>query len=193
MKYKVGDKVRIKSKEWWNAQPKDADGDVTCNEEWFTRYMAEYCGKVATISHIDDVTYNLKEFNYHWTDEMFDDSYNPEKSILSEEMIKDISEVVKKHNLGVSISENDGKLIIEPLKVDEEEDLPIDTPCMCSDSLEKENAWFVRYYAGNKQTWWELGKSNNEHRKVDWNCIIPCDQFDPNNIEESLKYNIVKS
>lgn len=28
-------------------------------------------------------------------------------------------------------------------------------------------------------------------RKVDWNCIIPWDKFNPNNIEESLKYNIV--
>lgn len=192
MKYKVGDKVRIKSKDWWNAQPKDVDGYVKCNEEYFTRCMTEYCGKVATISHIDDVTYNLKEFEYYWTDEMFDDLYNPEKSILSEEMIKDIAEVVKKHNLGVCVSENDGKLIIEPLKVEEYEDLPIDTPCMCSNSLEEENAWFVRYYAGNKQTWWELGKSNNEHRRVDWSCIIPFDKFNPNNIEESLKYNIVK-
>lgn len=31
-------------------------------------------------------------------------------------MIKDIAEVIKKHNLGICVSENDGKLIIEPLK-----------------------------------------------------------------------------
>jgi hypothetical protein len=55
-----------------------------------------------------------------------------------------------------------------------------------------DEAWFIRYYAGNKQTWWELGKSNNEKRKEDWECIIPFDKFNPENIEESLKYNIVK-
>ena len=193
MKYKVGDKVRIKSKEWWDAQPK-IKGDVDCGEYYFTKEMTPMCGKVVEISVLGSVSYNLKGCLYHWTDEMFDDSfsYNPEKSILSEEMIKDIAEVVKKYNLGVCVSENDGKLIIEPLKVEKEEDLPVDTPCMCSNSLEEENAWFVRYYAGNKQTWWELGKSNNEHRKVDWNCIIPCEKFNFENPEESLKYNIVK-
>ena len=97
--------------------------------------------------------------------------------------------MIKTHNLGVSISENEGKLIIEPLKV--EEDLPIDTPCMCSCSMQGQLAWFVRFYAGKGQTWWDLGKSHNETRKVDWNCIIPWDKFNPNNIEESLKYNIV--
>lgn len=188
MKYKVGDKVRIKSKEWWDAQPKDVDGDVTCNKECFTRCMAEYCGKVATISHIDDVTYNLKEFDYYWTDEMFDDSYNPEKTTLSEEMIKDIAEVVKKHNLGVSISEKDGNLIIAPLKVDEEEDLPIDTPVMVSDEID----WHLRYYAGKGTAFTNGDKSKKTNEFTIWKYIIPCDKFNFENPEESLKYNIVK-
>lgn len=190
MKHKVGDKVRIKSKEWWDAQPKDVDGDVTCNEECFTREMAEYCGKVATISHIDDGAYNLKEFEYYWTDEMFDDSYNPEKSILSEEMIKDIAEVVKKHNLGVSISEKEGNLIIEPLKVEEEEDLPIDTPVMVADKIDD---WRFRYYAGGNRCFLFVLKSHETSDTNKWNYIIPFDKFNGNNIEESLKYNIVKS
>ena len=192
MKYKVGDKVRIKSKEWWDAQPKNEHGNVRCGSDTFTDTMICMCGKVVEITDVLEDTYFIKEYGYNWTDEMFDDSYNPEKSILSEEMIKDIAEVVKKHNLGVCVSENDGKLIIEPLKAEKEEDLPIDTSCMCSNSLEKEKAWFVRYYAGNKQTWWKLGKSNNEHRKVNWSCIIPCDKFNFENQEESMKYNIVK-
>lgn len=115
MKYKVGDKVRIKSKEWWNAQPKNTSGSVECGADTFNEYMKSMCGKVVEISDVSEHTYFIKEYGYNWTDEMFDDSYTPEKSILSEEMIKDIAEVIKTHNLGICISENDGKLIIEPL------------------------------------------------------------------------------
>ena len=63
---------------------------------------------------------------------------------------------------------------------------------MCSCSMKGELAWFVRFYAGDRKTWWDLGKSDTETRKVDWNCIIPFDKFNPSDIQESLKHNIVK-
>lgn len=189
MKYKVGDKVRVKSKEWWNAQPKNESGSVKCGAETFNEFMASMCGKVVEISDVSEETYFIKEYGYNWTDEMFDDSYTPEKSILSEELIKDIAEVVKKHNLGISISENDGKLIIEPLKVDKEEDLPIDTPVMVADKLEY---WLFRYYAGDKRCFIHSHKSKEIADTSYWNYIIPCDKFNFENPEESLKYNIVK-
>lgn len=87
------------------------------------------CGKVYQITCTDtDGTYFA---NGHWLLEDFIEVLvSDEKPLISTELIKDIAEVIKTHNLGVSISENEGKLIIEPLKV--EEDLPIDTPCMCS-------------------------------------------------------------
>ena len=188
MKYKVGDKVRIKSKEWWDAQPK-IKGDVDCGEYYFTKEMTPMCGKVVEISVLGSVSYNLKGCLYHWTDEMFDDSYIPEKSILSEEMIKDIAEVVKKHNLGVCVSENEGKLIIEPLKFEKEEDLPIDTPVMATNVI---NDWSLRYYAGKGTTFIQGYKSKENESRINWVYIIPFDKFNPNNIEESLKYNIVK-
>lgn len=188
MKYKVGDKVRIKSKEWWDAQPKNESGSVKCGADTFNEFMASMCGKVVEISDVSEDTYFIKEYGYNWTDEMFEDLYNPEKSILSEEMIKDIAEVVKKHNLGVSISENEGKLIIEPLKV-EEEDLPVDTPVMVADNLDD---WRFRYYAGEKRCFIFVLKSNETSDTNKWNYIIPFDKFNPNNIKESLKYNIVK-
>lgn len=190
MKYKVGDKVRIKSKEWWDAQPKNGSGSVICGAETFNKSMAFMCGKVVEISDVSEETYFIKEYGYNWTDEMFDDSYNPEKSILSEEMIKDIAEVVTKYNLGVSISENDGKLIIEPLKV-EEEDLPVDTPVMVSDD---KNDWALRYYSRKNKCFSEGLKSyNSQYNDFDeWLYIIEFRKFNPNNIEESLKYNIVK-
>ena len=188
MKYKVGDKVRIKSKEWWDAQPKNVDGSVECGADTFTDVMTCLCGKIVEISGIFGDVYSINEYGLNWTDEMFDDSYNPEKSIISEEMIKDIAEVVKKHNLGVSISENDGKLIIEPLKV-EEEDLPVDAPCMISNDGK---IWGLQFYAGLGSCFCDGKKSSNYDCQVTYSIIIPFDKFNPNNIKESLKYNIVK-
>lgn len=190
MKHKVGDKVRVKSKEWWNAQPKNEGGSVECGAETFNEFMASMCGKVVEISGVSKDTYFIKEYGFFWTDEMFDDSYSHGKSILSEEMIKDIAEVVKKHNLGVCVSEKDGKLIIEPLKVEEEEDLPIDTPVMVADKLDD---WRFRYYAGENRCFIFALKSHETSDTNKWNYIIPFDKFNENNIEESLKYNIVKS
>lgn len=189
MKYKVGDKVRIKSKEWWDAQPKNESGGVDCGADIFTDFMTCLCGKIVEISDILEDGYSIKIYGLNWTDEMFDDSfsYNSKKSTISKQMIKDIAEVIKKHNFGVYMSENDGKIIIEPLKV--EEDLPIDTPVMCS-QMDKD--FCLRYYAGNKLAFTLGNTSKNENVKQAWNYIIPCDKFNFENPEESLKYNIVK-
>lgn len=191
MKYKVGDKVRIKSKEWWDAQPKNVDGSVECGADTFTDVMTCLCGKIVEISGIFGDVYSIKEYGLNWTDEMFEDTIldNHEKSILSEEMIKDISEVVKKYNLGVCVSEKEGKLIIEPLKVEEEEDLPIDTPVMVTNII---NDWILRYYAGNGKTFIQGYKSKDNQAEITWQYIIPCEKFNLENPEESLKYNIVK-
>lgn len=186
MKHKVGDKVRIKSKEWWDAQPKNKYGDVRCGSDTFTDTMTCMCGKVVEITDVLEDTYFIKEYGLNWTDEMFDDSYNHEKSILSEEMIKDIADVVKKHNLGVSISENEGKLIIEPLNIEE---------------ANKTKAGEIIVYSYDKKHW-SIGKyavGFTFYKTIDGlikdlsNYIIPFYRFNPNNIEESLKYNIVKS
>lgn len=187
MKYKVGDKVRIKSKKWWNAQPKNENGDVECGADTFTDIMTCLCGKVVEISDILDDVYSIKGYDLNWTDEMFDDSfsYNPEKSIISEEMIKDISEVVKKHNLGVSISENDGKLIIEPLNVDKYDDLALGSPVMVSNNNEY---WYFSHYVGRGRAFIPDGHGKSKH----WEYIIEFEKFNPYNLEESLKYNIVK-
>lgn len=190
MKHKVGDKVRIKSKEWWNAQSKNASGSVDCGAEMFTDMMTRMCGKVVEISDVLKDTYFIKEYGLNWTDEMFEASTldNAEKPHISEQLIKDIAEVIKSHNLGISVSENEGKLIIEPLKVDED-DLPIDTPCMVAD---KSDDWRFKYYAGKKKCFVGSLKSDCTNYTNEWDYIIPFDKFDPNNIEESLKHNIVK-
>lgn len=185
MKHKVGDKVRIKSKAWWNAQPKNVNGSVDCGAEMFTDTMTSMCGKVVEISDVLKDTYFINECGLNWTDEMFEDEVPHPSEIL----LQDIANVIKSHNMGMQVSEQDGKLIIEPLKVDED-DLPIDTPCMVADELL--DGWHLRYYAGKKKCFVNGKRFKEIPDKTSWGFIIPWDKFNPNDIEESLKYNINK-
>ena len=43
MKYKVGDKVRVKSLEWYNAFSNNGKEYIRHDRAWFTKEMAEYC------------------------------------------------------------------------------------------------------------------------------------------------------
>ena len=61
MKYKVGDKVLIKSIDWYNAN-KDEYGDVPCGDYDFVSLMSVFCGKILTIDvDLEDETYLMKE------------------------------------------------------------------------------------------------------------------------------------
>lgn len=191
MKYKVGDKVRIKSKEYITSNLKRAG---------IVESMLNYANKDAVIVSVDTnngegYRIDIDDKAWWWFEDLLEDSlsYNTQKSIMAEEMIKDIAEVIKKHNLGVCVSENGGKLIIEPLKVEKEENLPIDTPVLCSDIPIGLNSFKIRFYAGRSKTFEDgLNSKSFNAAKVGWKYIIPWGKFNPNNIEESLKYNIVK-
>lgn len=80
MKHNVGDKVRIKSKEWWDKQPKNKWGSIKFKES-FTESMTIYCGKECTIEEVGHSAYfiDIDNGTFKWTDEMFDYSYTPEK------------------------------------------------------------------------------------------------------------------
>ena len=76
MKYNVGDKVRIKSLDWYN-ENKDEDGIVELSTHIFTPGMSQFCGKVVTIEDVfedidDNVVYYIEEIDYDWTDEMIE-------------------------------------------------------------------------------------------------------------------------
>lgn len=64
MKYKVGDKVRIKSLDWYNTF-KDEDGVVDCGQWCFDKKMSRFCGKIVTICESDDMFkwYRIREEN----------------------------------------------------------------------------------------------------------------------------------
>lgn len=68
-------------------------------------------------------------------------------------------------------------------------DLPVDTPMMVSSDKKD---WWLRYYAGDKKCWKSACKSKDIGIRIQWNHIIPFDKFNPNDIEESLKYDICK-
>ena len=59
MKLKVGDKVRVKSLEWYN-ENKNCDGYIEfCEGPYFTKLMSKFCGKEATIKSINGDSYVL--------------------------------------------------------------------------------------------------------------------------------------
>ena len=73
MKYKVGDKVRIKSLDWYN-ENKNEFGDVKCSLNCsLTKSMSIYCGSIQTIeSVVNGGMYWMKENPFNWADEMIE-------------------------------------------------------------------------------------------------------------------------
>lgn len=183
MKHKVGDKVRIKSREWYEKN-KNRAGDILCGGIFFVEDMDCYCGKIATITEANG-TYkiDIDDHEFSWTDEMFEDN----KPRTSETLLKDIANVIKAHNMGVQVSEEDGKLIIEPLTT--KEDLAVDTPVLVSDD---DINFTLRYYAGNGEVFCAGQHDAETEGTCRYLTIIPWDKFNPNNIEESLKNIVTK-
>jgi hypothetical protein len=76
MRYKVGDKVRIKSKEWYEKN-KDKYGNVNI-PLLFNYKMSYYCGEITKITKIEKDKYYriyLDGERWVWSDEMFDENY----------------------------------------------------------------------------------------------------------------------
>lgn len=92
MKYKVGDRVRIKSIDWYNKN-KNIFGQVWTNSlsgEYaicFDHDNAKYCGKVLTIAAVEPENYAMVGNKYAWTDEMIEGLVEDAKT--DEDSIKD--------------------------------------------------------------------------------------------------------
>ena len=71
MKYKVGDKVQIKSLDWYNKN-KTKHGDIWFDDVVFTGGQSLYCGCELTIRLVTDDRYYVIENDYYWTDEMIE-------------------------------------------------------------------------------------------------------------------------
>ena len=79
-KLELGQKVTIKSLEWYNSNKNAHTGIVTLTTESFIKDMSEYCGKTATITEVqmNGTLYliNLDNGVWNWSVEMFE-SVNP--------------------------------------------------------------------------------------------------------------------
>lgn len=73
MKYKVGDKVRVKSLEWYN-ENKTESGNIKGGIP-FIKEMTIYCSQVLTISEISCNGYHTRETGcqIYWNDDMFEE------------------------------------------------------------------------------------------------------------------------
>ena len=68
MKYKVGDKVRVKSLDWYN-ENKDEFGNVG----YFTSKMTQFCGQIVIVSEKTSHFYRMENIDFFlWTDEMIE-------------------------------------------------------------------------------------------------------------------------
>ena len=97
MKYKVGDKVRIKSLDWYNENATSDFGDIDCGAMPFMNDMIEYCNKIVTISNVNykDEYYEIEEdvAANGWTDDMIERLVEETKR-LGQEVGEKIGEVI---------------------------------------------------------------------------------------------------
>ena len=75
MKYKAGDRVLVKSFDWYY-ENRDRIDEVDCGNATFISEMVTFCKKTVTISSVLPTleVYRIKEDGgrYHWTDKMFE-------------------------------------------------------------------------------------------------------------------------
>ena len=89
MKYKEGDKVHIRSKEWYDNN-KSYYGDIECGSRMFYREMSYWCGRVVTIKNVNDGYYRIVEDGtaFIWTDEMFE-------GLVEEERVSNVNSITR--------------------------------------------------------------------------------------------------
>jgi hypothetical protein len=72
MEYKVGDRVRIKSIDWYN-QYKGLDGNIACDYHTFTKEMSKFCGHTMIVCKRTNLGVMTMGGNAsYWTDEMIE-------------------------------------------------------------------------------------------------------------------------
>ena len=70
--YKVGNKVRVKSLDWY-LKNCNSRGNVECSHGYsFLEAQSVLCGAILTIDHVWFYSYRVAENNFAWTDEMFE-------------------------------------------------------------------------------------------------------------------------
>ena len=85
MKYKIGDKVRVR---------KDLVADNYYGGVCYVDYMDGFKGKECVITDMDGISYQMDNFNFWWTDEMLEPvndllEYALEKLEMTKEELED--------------------------------------------------------------------------------------------------------
>ena len=82
---KVGDKVKIKSREWYKKWSKDNPIDSVDVRFGFADYMTDYCGHVMTVYKVLGDDFRLKEdsANFSFSLEMFEEVYPVQEQLSS--------------------------------------------------------------------------------------------------------------
>lgn len=117
MRYKKGDRVRIKSLEWYNAN-KDEDGKVYVYGDSyaiFIQVMSKFCGQTVTISEVVDDLYGILEDggDYSWADYMIECLIEPAIENKPQEKMVSLEKVVEYLEANFPDIENVGSLYKE--------------------------------------------------------------------------------
>lgn len=100
---KVGDKVQIKSKKWFEKQSRDEKGGCYLRDTtiYFNKEMYRFCGKIYTIIKIEDWN---NEY-YHYLDIPKDENIDIEYWGWSKSMFKSLKKVRKQKLKKLKINE----------------------------------------------------------------------------------------
>ena len=85
MRYKIGDRVKIKSLDWYN-QNKDQHGRVACGYHVFTEEMSKFCGHTMIVCNRTNLgVMTLGGSASYWTDEMIEGlaDVEPQEKMIS--------------------------------------------------------------------------------------------------------------
>ena len=95
MKYKVGDKVKTKSFEWYNSANKDEFGTIRNDKSYyiFLESMVQYVGKEATITKNNASYYSIDidDGKFAWNDWMFEENISENETDYDYEQLKEIA------------------------------------------------------------------------------------------------------
>ena len=170
MRFKKGDKVRIKSLDWYNKY-KDEYGNIRYKRDdsaypvFFSKYMSNFCGEILTIKSVFKYSYHMNETSSceFWTDEMIEG--------LVEEETKPKLKVEPKFKIG-------NKVILNPY------------PCKITDVQWKDGYGFVYTVRGTdfSKTVKETDLVFDERTVPNTNEIIQLIKNDWNNFKD--RYDI---
>ena len=113
MKYKVGDRVRVR---------RDLNVNLDCNPIVVEEMLCK-AGDIVTISVVSNDSYRIAGCRYFWTDEMFEGL--AEDELTAEEATKILGEICCENELcgGCPISEAKGKMTCQSFRRDKTEEV----------------------------------------------------------------------